>query len=266
MRVFRREIELHPHWAREAAGNRRNRRRRQHAEPGRGEVARGAGDAGGVGAVRRQINVDDGIAQPRPLRINSADRRVIGQFHDALRIAGQLQFARRAQHAQRFDAANDALAEREFLGRDISSRRREHGLETLARIGRAADDLQGRAGTRIDRAHLQAIGVGMRGRLDHLRDDKVLKHRGGIVHILDLEADARECVDDLGERSRSVEMGLEPGQGEFHWGFAFSRANKRRFKAPSTKNPKRSPLNPRRIRSCPRPPLAPSARATCWRR
>ena len=55
----------------------------------------------------------------------------------------------------------------------------------------------------------------MRRRLDHLRDDKVFKQRGGIVHILDLEADAGERVDDLGQRGRGVEMVLSQERVSF---------------------------------------------------
>ena len=53
----------------------------------------------------------------------------------------------------------------------------------------------------------------------HPRDGEVFQLRGGVVHMFDLEADARERLDDLGERGGRVEMLFEPGEGEFHGRF-----------------------------------------------
>jgi hypothetical protein len=46
-------------------------------------------------------------------------------------------------------------------------------------------------------------------------DDEAFELRRRIIDVLDFEADARERLDDLGERRRRVEVILEPGGGEF---------------------------------------------------
>ena len=122
MRVGGREIEMDAGRAVERAVIRLRRRRLQLAQPGRGEIARDAGDAGGVGTVRRHRDVDDGIVEPGVLRVSDADRRVVGQFDDAVVILAELELGRRAQHAVRLDAADDALGERQLLAGNIGSR------------------------------------------------------------------------------------------------------------------------------------------------
>ena len=62
----------------------------------------------------------------------------------------------------------------------------------------------------------QPVGVGMRLGLDDAGDDEAFELGARVLDALDLEADAGERVDDLGEGGRGVEMVLQPGQGEFH--------------------------------------------------
>ncbi len=176
-------------------------------------------DAGRVGAVRREIDLDHRIVEIGPLRIDLADGRVLGQFDDAVAFGRQLQLLEGAQHAERLDAANDALAERDLLAGDIRARRREDALQPRARIGRAADDLHEVARARIDLADAQPVGVRMLRRFDDPSNPEVFQLRGGVVHIFDLEADAGERLDNLGETGGCDEMLFEPGEGEFHGRF-----------------------------------------------
>ena len=85
----------------------------------------------------------------------------------------------------------------------------------VARVGRAADDLH-RLAAGVDHAQPQPVGVGVRLGLDHPRDDEALVLGARVLDALDLEADARQRVDDLGERRLGVEVVFEPGEGEFH--------------------------------------------------
>ena len=77
------------------------------------------GDARGVGAVRRQGDVDDRIVEPRPARVGKADGRIIRELDDPLVIVAELELGRRAQHAVRRDAADHAFGERHFLAGNI---------------------------------------------------------------------------------------------------------------------------------------------------
>ena len=113
------------------------------------------------------------------------------------------------------DAADDALGERDLLAGNIGSDRREHALHAGAGVRRAADDLH-RIAARVDHAELQPVGVRVRLRLDDAGDDEAVIFGRRILDALDLEADAGQRVDDLGEGGRGVEMIDEPGEGEFH--------------------------------------------------
>ena len=197
------------------AADRFRRRRPEGSEPRRREVAGDAGDAGRVGPVRRQRHVDHRIVKPGPTRVRDADRRVVGQLHDAVVIVAELELRRRAQHAVRLDAADDALGEGDLLPGNIGPDRREHALHSRAGVRRAADHLD-RPGAGVDHADLQPVGVGMLHSFDHPRDDEAVVFGARVFDAFHLEADAGQRFDDLGERGRGVEMVPEPGEREFH--------------------------------------------------
>ena len=215
MPIGRGEIEMDGGRAVERPGERLRRRRLQAAQTRRGEIARDAGDAGRVGAVRRHRDVDDRVVEPGKARISDADRRVLRELDDPLVIVAELELRRRAQHAVRFDAADDALGEGHLLAGNIRADRRENALHARARIGRAADDLH-RAAAGFDDADLEPVGVGMRLGLDDGSNHEAVILAARVVDALHFETDAGQRVDDLGERSRRVEVVEKPGEGEFH--------------------------------------------------
>ncbi len=189
----------------------------EFAHVGRGEIAGDAGHAGAVLPVRRQIDLEHGIAEPGPLRVSGADRGIGRQFHDAVVIVGDLQLRRRAQHAAALDAADGADAERDVLARNEGAGGREHADKPRARIRRAADDLHRCTSVAgIDHADAQAVRVGMLLGGDHARDRERRQRLGLVLEMLDLEPDHGELVGELFDRLVGVEMVLEPGEGEFH--------------------------------------------------
>ena len=115
------------------------------------------------------------------------------------------------------DAANLADRERDVLGGNIGAGQAEHGLETRARVRRAADDLQRRAGAVVDGADAQPVGVRMLLGGDDLRDLEGLEFLGLVLDALDLEPDHGQLFDDLVERGDRVEMLFQPGESEFHF-------------------------------------------------
>ncbi len=158
MLVLWREIEAHAGRAVECAFMRFGLRRADLSKSRGGEIARDSRNAGGVGAVRRHCDVDDRVVEPGEARVRNPDRRVVGQFDDALMVVAELEFGRRAQHAVRFDAANDALGEGELLAGDIGPDGREHAFHAGARVRRAAYDLH-RLAACVDDADPQPVGV-----------------------------------------------------------------------------------------------------------
>ncbi len=173
-------------------------------------------DRRAIGPVRREVDLDHRVVEARIGRVGLPHGRIVGQVDDAVVIVGDFEFGRRAQHAPAFDAADVADPERDVLARNVGAGRREDALHAGARIGCAADDLDGRAFAHIDHADPQAIGIRMLlGRYDI--GNRVRRERLGLVlDALDLEADARQRLDDLVEGRRGVEMVLQPGECEFH--------------------------------------------------
>ena len=207
------EVELDRDRAGELALDRLRRALLEGADVGGGEIARDAVDAGAVGAVGGEIDVDHRIVEAGVLRVALADRRVGGQVDDALVVVGNLQLELRHQHAAALDAADGADRERHVLAGDEGAGRHEHAGHAGARVGRAAHDLDRLAVAGVDHADAQPVGVGMLLGLDHARDDVGRELLALVLDVLDLEPDHRELVDDLIERRIGVEMLLEPGRG-----------------------------------------------------
>ncbi len=216
MRVRWGEIEMDAGRAVERAVETLRRFGGQRPEPGCGEIASDACNPRGVRAVRRHRDVDHWIVEPGEARVRDADRSVVREFDDAFVIVAKLQFRRRAQHAVRLDAANDALGECQLLAGDIGSNRREHALHARPRIGRAADDLLP-ARASVDDADFQPVGVRMGFRLDQGGDDEAFIFAARILDAFHFEANARQRIDDLSERCRCVEVVVKPGESEFHF-------------------------------------------------
>ena len=190
------------------------------ADIGGAEIAGDAVDAGAVGTVGRQVDLDHRIAEIGPFGVSDAHRRIGRQFDDAVMIVGDHQLGFRAQHAVAFDAADGADRERDVLAGDVGAGRREHALHAGLGIGRAAHHLDRLFAlgdlADVDHAHAQAVRVRVLLGRDHVGDDERLQQRRLVLDVLDLEPDHGELVDDLVERRRGVEMIFQPGEGEFH--------------------------------------------------
>ena len=68
----------------------------------------------------------------------------------------------------------------------------------------------------VDDADFQPVGVGMLLGFNDRGDDEAVILAARVLDQLNLEPDAGQRIDDLGERSRGVEMVEQPGEGEFH--------------------------------------------------
>jgi hypothetical protein len=112
------EIERDADRARERSRNRLDRRGFQCPHVRGREIARDAADAGAVGPIGGEVDLDHRVVEPGPRSVALADRRVRGQIDDAFVVVGNLQLELRHQHAAAFDAADLADAERQVLARN----------------------------------------------------------------------------------------------------------------------------------------------------
>ena len=110
-------------------------------------------DAGAVGTVGGEIDLDQRIVEPGPSRVVRADRRILGQFDDAFVIVGELQLELGHEHAAALDAADGADGKRHGLAGDESAGRNEYTFHAGARIRRPAHDLHRIAAAGVDHAH-----------------------------------------------------------------------------------------------------------------
>ena len=185
------------------------------AEPGCREIAGDAAHAEAVGAVRRHLDVDDGVAEPDQIGVPGSDRRVRRRFDDAVMIVAEAELIGRAQHAARGDAADHAFLEHRAGARDDRAGRGEDALHAGARVGRAADHLHlFLAG--VDHADLEPVGVRMALGRNHRGDGEGFEPGGAVLDRVDIVAEHDQPLDDRRQRRVGVEMGLEPAQRRLH--------------------------------------------------
>src|SRR3984893_12252550 len=218
MGVLWREIEPDRNRTRKPALDRRHGLALQFAEPRRREVAGNSVYTRSIGAVRQEIDLDERVIERCPWRISRAYGRSVRQFENAVMVIGQFEFGARTKHAVRFNAADNPLAERALLARNIGTWRGKNRLHSGPRIGRAADDLHQGGAPGIDEANPQAAGIGVRLRLHNAGDDEILERQSLVVAVLDLEADFDLRRGDLVERRMGLNVIFEPGEGELHLG------------------------------------------------
>ncbi len=135
-------------------------------------------------------------------------------------VLGQLEFARRAQHAEALHAAQLADLDEEglavFTGWQLGAHRGAGHADAHARVGRAADDGQQLGPAHIDLAHAQAIGIGMLlGSLD-LADDDLGERRCHGLQLLHLQAGHGQGVGQLLGGQRRIAELAQPGFGKLH--------------------------------------------------
>ncbi len=185
------------------------------AEPGRREIAGDAVDAEAIGAVRRHLDVDDGVAETDQIGVSGPDRRVRRRFDDAVMVVAKAELIGRAQHAARGDAADHAFLEQRAGARDDRAGRGEDALHAGARVGRAADHLHlFLAG--VDHADPEPVGIRMALGRNHRGNGEGFEPGGAVFDRVDIVAEHDQPLDDRRQRRLGVEMGLEPGERRLH--------------------------------------------------
>ena len=218
----------------------------EFADISRAEVARDAVDAGAIGTVRREIDLDHRFVEAGIFCVGAADRRVRGQLDDAVVIVRDQELSFRHQHTAAFDAADGADAKRDVFSRNVGTGRREHADHAGACIGRAAHDLHRLAVACVDHADAQAVGIRMLFGLDHPRDGEGREQFRLVFDFLDLKADHGQLVRDRRQAFARVEMLFEPIECELHGVTPTGRRRASGNRAGGSRNVKASAHPPRR--------------------
>ncbi|CUJ54402.1 Uncharacterised protein [Achromobacter xylosoxidans] len=190
-------------------------RHRQRRAGQRGHFARHAQDRQAVGAVGRHLQREERVVQVQRFADRLARRHIGRQLQQAGMVLRQAQFARRAQHARRLHAAHLGHADLHAAGQFRADAGQRH-LQAGGRVGRAADDLQQRAGAVIDLADAQLVGVRVRGDLDDVRDHHARERGRGRHGVFDFQAGHGEPVREFIGCDRRIDQRTQPGFGKLH--------------------------------------------------
>ena len=185
----------------------------------RGEFAGDAEVRQRVGAVGRDLDVEHRVAGGQNVVDRRADRGFAGEKEQTLRVFGEGEFLGGAHHAGRGLSADLGFFDDEIAGEHGAGERDGHAVADVA-VGRAADDGAHAAmgGTDIDGANGELVGVGVFVAREDVADDDVVERGGaGADDLLDLEAEEGDRARNvIGRNTGEIDVGLEPGEGNFH--------------------------------------------------
>jgi len=176
-----------------------------------------------VAQIGRELEREQRVVEVQELADVLAERRVGRQFEQAAVVLGQLELARRAQHAEALDAAQLALADLERLAvlarRQFGADGGERNADASTRVGGTADDLQRAVRavrTGIDRAHAQLVGVRVLFGFEDLGDDDAVEGGRDGALLFDFHAGHRQQMGQrIAAQFRVAEL-AQPRFGELH--------------------------------------------------
>ena len=128
-------------------GDRRERRALELITRQRGDFARDAKYAEAITPIRRQIEIDYRIRQPKVITQSGTDGCIPGQFNDAVVIVPEAELIGGAQHAIRHDAADLRFLQLDAI-RQLYTRRRKRAFHAFDDIRRSANDFEALAAVR----------------------------------------------------------------------------------------------------------------------
>ncbi len=176
------------------------------------EIPGDADVAEGVGAVRREAELEDRVAEPERIgdgRAGGGRRDRVADDEDARRADADVELLLGADHPARNDAAELALADLHPVGELRADPGEEDAAARLGDVGRAADDLD-RAGSVVDRDLGELVFFRDLLLVAHLGDDDRVEAFASRLDRFDLEAAAGELLGHL--RGRRIDAGqlLQP--------------------------------------------------------
>ena len=172
-------------------------------------------DACGVGAVRRQVDLDHRVVELCVGREAAPTGASAGR--SMMPSCSSESCSSRSEHIMpsAFDAADLADVQRHVDAGNIGAGRARRRHQARPRIWRAAYHLHRLSVAGIDMQHLQFVGVRMLLGGQHLGDHEGLQRRL-VVDVFDFEADRGQPLDDLVQRRVGLEMVLQPGKRKLH--------------------------------------------------
>jgi len=185
------------------------------ADAGGGEIARDAGDAQPIGAVRGDFDIDHRIVEAERISERRADFEVRRQFENAVSVGIEFKLGAGAEHAVGDDAADGPRFERNAGAWNGRADRREGGDEAGARVRGAANDFE-LALRGFDLADLQLVGVRVLRRTDDARNRERCELLAGVLDGFDFETSHGHALDDIVDAGIGLQMLFEPGEREFH--------------------------------------------------
>eukprot|EP01022_Parablepharisma_sp_SALTPOND_P031134 TRINITY_DN785_c0_g5_i1.p2 TRINITY_DN785_c0_g5~~TRINITY_DN785_c0_g5_i1.p2 ORF type:complete len:1059 (-),score=367.39 TRINITY_DN785_c0_g5_i1:4151-7327(-) len=173
-----------------------------------------------IGLVGGELDGELEVVQLQVVAEVLAHRRIVGQLQQATMVFGELELARRAQHALRLHATQLADLDLERLA--IGTRRQHrahHGarhLQANPHIGSAADDIEDAAGMDVDAADVQTIRIRVLGDFQHFTHDHIGEGGRDRFDFLDFQAGHGQQMRELIRRHVRIDHGTQPVFRELH--------------------------------------------------
>ncbi len=181
----------------------------------RAQLPRHAEERGAVAAVRRDGEVEHGVAGGDHIGERCAHGRGGVQHQDARVLVAEAQLPGAADHAVRDHAADLAALERPAV-RQLGAGEGDRDLLARRHVRRAADDLERVALPDVHAAQREPIGVGMGIARHHEAHAQLGEVGPDPLHGVDLESAGREALGDLLGRRRQIDPLGEPAERHAH--------------------------------------------------
>ena len=214
------------------------RKRNELGSEERGDLARDAVDGEQIRAVPRRLDVQHLFDEGQDVRERCAGSERVGEQHDPVVIGAEIDLVLGEDHPLRHLTAQLAPLERETV-RQRGARKRDRDLRARAEVPRTADDLVGLGLADVDLAELQAVGVRMLLRLEHVPDAEEPEVAAVVADtdthdLVDLGRRDRQAVGDLRRRRVDVHVLAQPGERDAHYGATTRTASGSEGRSPRT--------------------------------
>ena len=183
----------------------------------RGQFTRDAEVRLAVGPIRRDLDVEDGVAWRKRLVDGRTEIRFSGKDEQPAVIAAHADFIRRAHHAIGRLAAKLRLLDLKISRQHCARKSDENAIARVAIVRAANDGLHAARRPHIDGANRKLVGVGMlRPGEDFANDHMIEFRRAGGNHAFHLKAEKRDRPRNFIDGSIELNVIAEPVEGEFH--------------------------------------------------